>query len=72
MCIQDDIPDYSEMEHKSHNWMHSLYGDIEEEVPPDIPNPLGKLIQTSSFFNANHYHNFVTGHAITTTLHIVN
>ena len=60
------------MVHESHNWMHSIHGEIEEELPSDMPTPLGKLVQTSSFFNAKLYHDFVTGHAMTGILHLVN
>ena len=70
MCM--DIPDYSEMVHESHEWVHCIYGDIEEELPLDMPTPLGKIVRTSSFFNPNLYHNLVMGHAMTSILHLVN
>ena len=38
------IPDYSEMVHESHEWLHLIYGNIEEELPLDMPIPLGKII----------------------------
>ena len=44
VCIQTDIPDYSKMIHESHEWMHPIYVDIEEELPSDMPIPLGKLV----------------------------
>ena len=37
-----------------------------------MPIPLGKLIWTSSFFDANQYHDLVTGCAMTCILHIIN
>ena len=42
--ICTDIPDYSDMVHESHEWLHSVYGNIEEELPLDMPIPLGKII----------------------------
>ena len=60
------------MVHESHDWMCSIYGDIEKVLPSDIPTPLGKLVLTSSFFNANLYHNLVTGHTMTGILLLVN
>ena len=42
--IHTDIPDYSEMVHESHELLHSIYGDIEEGLPLDMPIPLGKII----------------------------
>ena len=48
------------------------YGDIEEDLPSNMPIPLGKIIQTSSFIDANPYHDLVTGCAMTSILHLVN
>ena len=60
------------MVHKSHNWMHSIYGDIEEELPSDMPTPMGKLIQTSSFFDANLHIDLDTGCTLASIRHIIN
>ena len=70
--IHTDIPDYSKMVHESHKWLHSICGDIEEDLPLDMPIPLGKIIQTSSFSDANLYHDLVTGHTMTRIFHLVN
>ena len=69
--IHADIPDYSEMVHESHEWLHSTYGNIEEELPLDMPIPLGKIIQTSLFFDASLYHDLVMGNAMTGILHLI-
>ena len=37
-----------------------FYGDIEEEIPPRISDPLGKSVHTTCFVNANHAGNVVT------------
>ena len=42
--IHTDISDYSDMVHESHEWLHLIYGNIEEELPLDMPIPLGKII----------------------------
>ena len=60
------------MVHESHKWMHSIYKDIEEEPPSDMPVPIGKLVQTYSFFDANLYHDLVTRCTMTGILHLVN
>ena len=33
------------MVHKSQDWMHSICGNIEEQVSPDMPTSLGKLYE---------------------------
>jgi hypothetical protein len=43
------------------DWMYSVYGDEGEEVPDDIPQPLGKKIRITHFVDANLMHCKVTG-----------
>ena len=51
-----------------HEWQHSIYGDIDDL---DMPIPLGKIVQTSSFFDTNPYHDLVSGPTITHIFHLV-
>jgi hypothetical protein len=37
-----------------------FYGDVEEEMPPQMPEPLGSLINMTAFVDANHAGNVVT------------
>jgi hypothetical protein len=37
-----------------------FYGDVEEEMPPKMPEPLGSLVTISAFVDANHAGNAVT------------
>jgi hypothetical protein len=37
-----------------------FYGDVVEEEPPDMPEPLGKPVTISTFVNADHADNVVT------------
>ena len=41
------------MVYESHEWLYFIYQEIEEELPSDLPITIGKLVQTSSFFDAN-------------------
>jgi hypothetical protein len=41
------------------NWME-FYGDIEEELPPKMPEPLGQPMNITAFVDANHAGNVVT------------
>ena len=52
--------------------MHSVYGTFTESLPDDMPDPLGNDIITTSFVDANLYHDLVTGRAATGILHMVN
>jgi hypothetical protein len=41
--------------------MNTVYGNIEEDISPDDPQPLGKLVHTMTFKDANLMHDFVMG-----------
>jgi hypothetical protein len=61
-------PDYSDYQDRS----SSVYGDVKEIIPMDIPEPKGKYITLSHYFNANLYHDMVTGRSVTAILHFLN
>jgi hypothetical protein len=69
------IPDHSGTAMKQlviHDWMYSVYGSISEELPRNLPEPKGKPVRVTSFVDANLYHDYVTGHAVTVVLHFFN
>jgi hypothetical protein len=37
-----------------------FYGDVAEELPPKMPEPLGQSVNVSCFVDANHAGNVVT------------
>jgi hypothetical protein len=45
---------------------------VKEEVPRDIPKPLGKPVVTVSYVDANLLHCMVTGRSVTGILHFLN
>jgi hypothetical protein len=49
-----------------------MYGNVKEERPPDMPTPRGKLVQTSTYQDANIHHDIVTGRDISGIIHPVN
>jgi hypothetical protein len=66
------IPDMSGLPSQVYNWMYSVYGNVSEIIPQDIPTPLGKPIQLLHYVDANLYHDWVTGRSVTGILHIIN
>jgi len=70
--IRTDVPDCSAIPVKMHNWECSCHEDAEEETPPDSPKPKGKSITMTSYFNANLYHDVISGKAVTGILHWFN
>jgi hypothetical protein len=57
-------PDYSGCQDPEYNWSLSVYGDVKEIIPTDIPEPKGKYITLSHYFDANLYHDMVTGRSL--------
>jgi len=56
--VRTGIPDYSYLgKSPEYDWMNSVYGDVLEEVPKDAPAPLGKTVMTTTYVDANLYHN---------------
>ena len=65
-------PDYSNLPDSQQDWLESVYGDVREEIPKDIPEPLGKCVVHTCYFDANLYHCMMTGRAVTGILDFVN
>jgi hypothetical protein len=55
-----------------YDWSSTIYGNVEEEFPPDIPTHRGKLVQTSTYQDANLHHNLVTDRAMSGIIHLFN
>jgi hypothetical protein len=65
-------PDYADYQDLEYDWSSSVYGDVKEIIPMDIPEPKGKYVTLSHYFDANLYHDMVTGRSITAILHLLN
>ena len=58
-------PDYSPLPKQEYEWTRTVHGNIKEEIPKDIPKPLGKRVITTTFLDANLLHDLVTGKSVT-------
>jgi hypothetical protein len=65
-------PDYSDYQDLEYDWSSSVYGDVKEIIPTDIPEPKGKYVTLSHYFDVNLYHDKVTGRSVTAILHFLN
>ena len=67
------IPDHERLfEVKKYDWMDSVYGQAEEEIPEDMPTPRGKAMRTTTFCDANLMHDLTTGRSMSGILHVLN
>jgi Reverse transcriptase (RNA-dependent DNA polymerase) len=60
-------------------WMISTYvtlfgvkTSVSEMLPSDAPKPLGKCVTLTHYYDANLFHDIVTGHSVTGILHLIN
>ena len=65
-------PGCSHLPKQEYEWTRTFYGNVKEEIPKDIPKPLGKRVITTTFLDANLLHDIVTGNSVTAVLHFVN
>jgi hypothetical protein len=64
-------PDFSKYKVEQYDWF-PLYGNVQEEVPYGMPEPKGKAVITSGFFDSSHASCLVTRRSTTCVLLFVN
>ena len=70
--FRTDQPDYSFLPDQDFDWTYSVYGDVHEMLPDNMPEPLDKAIVTTTTMDANLNHCLATGKSLTVCLHYVN
>ena len=58
--LRTDQPDYSFLSGQDFDWTYSVYGDVHEILPHDMPEPLCKAVVTTPTINANLNHCLAT------------
>ena len=51
--FRTDQPDYSYLPDHDFDWTYSVYGHVQEILPDDMPEPLGKAVITTPAMDAN-------------------
>ena len=65
-------PDYSELPRQDLDWATTVYGKGKEIIPKDAPVPLGKPVTMTHYYDANLYHDMVTGRSVIGVIHLIN
>jgi hypothetical protein len=56
-----------------HSWECSVCGDVQEEIPSDMPDePKGQPVRLACFWDANLMRDLTTGRSCTGVLHMIN
>ena len=64
-------PDFSEYKVEKYDWF-PLYGDVREEEPFGMPEPKGKAVVTSGFFDSSHASCLMTRRSTSCVLLFIN
>jgi hypothetical protein len=70
--IRTEMPDFSDIPEKKYDWTYSCYPGAAEDIAADLPRALGNPVKTSSYVDANLYHDLISGRAVTGILHMLN
>ena len=70
--FRTDQPDFSFLPDQDFDWTYSVYGKVQDILPDDMPDPLGKAVTTTTTMDANLNHCLATGKSLTGCLHFVN
>jgi len=70
--VRTGLPNFDHIPHKVYDWSNSVYGDMHEEFPHNMPTPLGKLVRISEYVDANLYFDLLNGRACTGVLIFLN
>ena len=66
ICFCLDELDFSNVpEIPDHDWEHSVYGNHKEDIDDDAPEPLGKRIILTYYFDTSLMHDILSKKAVT-------
>ena len=70
--VRTEVPDFFSLPEDPNTWDQSIYGNVKEDIPKDIPKPLGKFVVNTHYEDANLFHDIMTGRSVTGILHLIN
>ena len=70
--FRTDKPDYYFLPDQDFDWTYSVYGNVQDILPDDMPDPPGEVATTTTTMDANLNHCLATSKSLTGCLHFVN
>ena len=70
--FRTDQPAYSFLAEQDFDWTYSVYSDVHEILPNDMPEPLSEAVATTTTMDDNLNHCLATGKSLTGCLNFVN
>jgi hypothetical protein len=53
------------LDETTYDWARTVHGKVKEELPKNAPKPKGRYVVTTTYVDANLYHDMLTGRSIT-------
>jgi len=70
--FRTEEPNYDGVNLEKHDWSNTPYGNEKEEIPIDAPEPKGKRVVLSHYYDANLMHDVLSGRSVTGCFHLAN
>jgi hypothetical protein len=70
--VRTEEPGYSDLPDNAYDWTYTVYGNVEEFLPVDAPEPLGNYVTLTHYVDHNLMHDVATGRSVTGILHLIN
>jgi hypothetical protein len=59
--IRVEQPNLDDLQSQDFDWCDSVYGNVKEVLPKDLPRQLGREVTIITYTDANLYHDILTG-----------
>jgi hypothetical protein len=70
--VETEEPDFSVLPVQEYDWSEIVYGNVQEEIARDLPDPLGNPVVLVSYVDTNLQDDMLTGRSVTGALHFFN
>lgn len=70
--FRTEVPDYSSIPVPDNSWSKTIYGNVTEASPDDVPRPFGPTVMMTTYVDANLMHDMTTRRSVTGILHLLN
>jgi hypothetical protein len=68
--IRTEEPAFSDISDSEYDWTYTVYGKVNELIPKDAPELLGKYVTLSHYVDVNLMHDITSGKSVTSILHL--
>ncbi len=71
ITFDTEVPEHADFTIEQPEWKY-IYGECEEQIPDNMPEPKGKTVTITTFVNANLMHDVIMGRSVSGIIHMMN